>query len=348
MSLFVGNLSRNVRYDELQEAFGGCGPCKIQKKVSHLSKQFNGDAWYRKLIDQTFLWNDMIWVLVTRFHPFLLHSISAALLFLWLYFAFESQPGFVQYELQGPFPFLVILHRARSILKKQSKSSCFQCKEEHQFAGQAFKQLRSWPLNVLHLFLIRRKRLPSASSHAPFMIHFIGYAFFDVYEAEGFTCKILNTLWTIFLKYSKLSIDSITNSPNAFDLIIAPIRPWTCNINAFESWHWWFKPWILRAALTWPRAKHLKSQAHSLSTDTTATHAITLPWGLQKIYAPNPFRFNQTTHHQLIKRTSTFLCHIHSSRAAFAPFATAIFNSSDHRSIQPIAWSKPSFSLSLI
>jgi len=57
------------------------------------------------------------------------------------------------------------------------------------------------------------------------MIHFIGYAFFDVYEAEGFTCKILNTLWTIFLKYSKLSIDSITNSPNAFDLIIAPIRP---------------------------------------------------------------------------------------------------------------------------
>jgi len=57
------------------------------------------------------------------------------------------------------------------------------------------------------------------------MIHFIGYAFFDIYEAEGFTCKTLNTLWTIFYKYSKLSIDSITNYPNAFDLIIAPIRP---------------------------------------------------------------------------------------------------------------------------
>lgn len=45
MSLFVGNLSRNVRYDELQEVFGACGPCKIQKKVSRLSKQLNGDDW---------------------------------------------------------------------------------------------------------------------------------------------------------------------------------------------------------------------------------------------------------------------------------------------------------------
>ena len=35
-------------------------------------------------------------------------------------------------------------------------------------------------------FLFLCRWLSSASSHAPFMIHFIGYAFFDISEAEGF------------------------------------------------------------------------------------------------------------------------------------------------------------------
>ena len=33
MSLFVGNLSRNVRYEEIREQFEAKGPCSIQKKV---------------------------------------------------------------------------------------------------------------------------------------------------------------------------------------------------------------------------------------------------------------------------------------------------------------------------
>ena len=34
MSLFVGNLSKNVRYEELKTIFGEHGKCKIEKKVS--------------------------------------------------------------------------------------------------------------------------------------------------------------------------------------------------------------------------------------------------------------------------------------------------------------------------
>ena len=33
MSLFVGNLSRNVKYEELREVFDAKGHCQIQKKV---------------------------------------------------------------------------------------------------------------------------------------------------------------------------------------------------------------------------------------------------------------------------------------------------------------------------
>jgi len=36
MSLFVGNLSRNVRFDELRDVFEEIGACQIQKKVSKI------------------------------------------------------------------------------------------------------------------------------------------------------------------------------------------------------------------------------------------------------------------------------------------------------------------------
>ena len=34
MSLFVGNLSKNVTYDQLRDVFEEYGPCKVEKKVS--------------------------------------------------------------------------------------------------------------------------------------------------------------------------------------------------------------------------------------------------------------------------------------------------------------------------
>lgn len=34
MSLFVGNLSKNVSYENLRDAFDPYGPCKVQRKVS--------------------------------------------------------------------------------------------------------------------------------------------------------------------------------------------------------------------------------------------------------------------------------------------------------------------------
>ena len=37
MSLFVGNLSKNVSYDHLRDVFDPYGPCKVQRKVSHAS-----------------------------------------------------------------------------------------------------------------------------------------------------------------------------------------------------------------------------------------------------------------------------------------------------------------------
>ena len=34
MSLFIGNLSKSVTFNDIKDEFSAIGPCKIQKKVS--------------------------------------------------------------------------------------------------------------------------------------------------------------------------------------------------------------------------------------------------------------------------------------------------------------------------
>lgn len=130
----------------------------------------------------------MIWVLVTRFHPFLLHPISAALLFLWLYFAFESHPGFVQYELQGPSSFFGYTPSSKIYFSISIQNiRAFNAKNFISLLGKhsSNSDLDHWMCSTFFDCF-----QPRAMLHSWFTL--LAMHFLNIYEAKGFTCKTMN------------------------------------------------------------------------------------------------------------------------------------------------------------